>query len=577
MDPNILTTTAAVVGQTALSTRTVSDELQVFLNNAKSTEEAARSLQREVKSFGDSCDALQSLLNGLATSKTNLLEPQDAQLYTKVQQAMSEYAGTIGSLGQHVRNLDNNRSSIRRPSWMGAKLGAKSDEFTRARQRIDAHLLSLQMIMSILNLCVPIETKRMSLQSARVADKYSRLSLQSLEIVDPNILKSGIHELQRNRARLQATSQVNSPYLGQDEKLFNTTAALIAEADLILTLAFSTYEDSMSARSITSASRAGTMTDQTPPSRNAFGTPPLVTPPSVIEANVHPAYRNSSFQIPPAGSPLVPEPLALHTSHTPVIPEHREQGLTEAPEDIGSRRITPSMARPLSSVSTWIQGLSELDKRQRSSTLASRQLASNRTASTADSAEGVSTRSIGERMNSDTTSLTQPSISQSPQSVGDFSKTDGARQLNTALALMDDSDDDDIEVELARNVLAIGKTALDEEDYAKARGCLLEGLSLVQRLPSRLQPAACDMLELRYQLATCALALDNQVAIEKALVEVLQQEPESDAQREKLFHISHILAQLYIRKYIKRWKGGVTHVIDSPFKARDGLDTANTY
>jgi uncharacterized phage infection (PIP) family protein YhgE len=151
MDSTILITTVAVVEQTARSAENVSTEFQDFLAQQRSTEEASRSLQREVKSFGDGCEALQKLLNGLATSKTQLLEAQDAQLYTKIQQAMSEYAGTVGSLGQHIRSIDNSRMSMLRPSWMK---GAKSDEFVRARQRIDAHLLSVQMIMSILNLCV---------------------------------------------------------------------------------------------------------------------------------------------------------------------------------------------------------------------------------------------------------------------------------------------------------------------------------------------------------------------------------------------------------------------------------------
>ena len=537
MDPIVLTTTAAVVGQTGRSTFNVSDELKVYLLSAKPSQDEVRSLQREVKSFGDGCDALQSLLYGLASSKTQVAEVQDAQFYIKIQQAMSEYAATVGALGQHVRTMDSSKS--RRPSWMSTFSSAKSDEFVRARQRIDSHLLSLQLMLAILNLYVDPRSKIVRSTVAYITDSRSRLSLQSLEIVDMSVLRSGIQELQRKRARLQAMASVNSPYLGQDQKLFDTTAGLIAEADLALTLAVPAYEDTMSARSTTSASRTGTVTDQALKDTPVSRTSPSVTTQSINEVDTRPTYYETVMRSPPASSSMVPRPLVVQTAFSPLT--------VDISEELGSQLNSSSMVPPATgaNVSNWIQGLSDLDKRQRSSTIASRQVTSNRSASTADS-EVMSAQSLGERLNSDATSLTQLS-SQPPRSITDFSKSDGARQLTTAAAVMDDSDDDDIEVELARNVLSIGKTALDEEDYQKARRCLLEGLGLVQKLPSRSHASACDMLELRYQLATCALALDHQLAIERALVEVLQQEPSSDAQREKLFHISHILAQLYIR------------------------------
>ncbi len=202
-------------------------------------------------------------------------------------------------------------------------------------------------------------------------------------------------------------------------------------------------------------------------------------------------------------------------------------------------------------VNQWIHGLmSELDKRQRSpsgSDMVPSPLRSNRSYSMAPS-DVLSSQSTDEKRTSYGTSLTTPSISPLFQPFrGQSLSNDAGQQRPIASAAVDDSDDDDIEVELARNVIASGKTAFGHGDHVKARRTFLEGLSRVQQLPTKLQGSACDMLELRYQLAMCALVLDNDVDVERALVQVLQEEPKADVQRERLFHVSHILAQLYIR------------------------------
>lgn len=151
MDDNwATTTTAAVVGQTARSAQDVADDLQNFLLHSRSPQEAIRSLQFEVKSFGDACDALQSLLNGIAGSRALDKEVWDVQFYTRLQQSMSEYATTVTQLGQQLRVAAHARSSFLRPS----KASLKSDQLVRARQRIDSHLQSVQVMLCILNVYV---------------------------------------------------------------------------------------------------------------------------------------------------------------------------------------------------------------------------------------------------------------------------------------------------------------------------------------------------------------------------------------------------------------------------------------
>jgi hypothetical protein len=150
MDTLIITTTAAVVGQTARSAASVAEALNASILQAKSSENATRSLQYEVKGFGDACDALQSLLRGLAGSKIEPIETQDEQFYIKLQQAMSEFAMTVDRLGQKIRYSDSVRSSFLRPGRGQLKL--KDDEILRGRQRIDSHLQSVQMILATVNL-----------------------------------------------------------------------------------------------------------------------------------------------------------------------------------------------------------------------------------------------------------------------------------------------------------------------------------------------------------------------------------------------------------------------------------------
>jgi hypothetical protein len=146
----VTTTTAAVVGQTARSAQIVADDLQSFLLQTKSPQDAIRSLQCEVKSFGDACDALQSLLNGLAATGALLKEAWDEHFYTRLQQLMSDYASTVTELGQQLRIAANTKSSFLRPT----KTGLKGEQLVRARQRIDSHLQSVQVMLAIFNVYV---------------------------------------------------------------------------------------------------------------------------------------------------------------------------------------------------------------------------------------------------------------------------------------------------------------------------------------------------------------------------------------------------------------------------------------
>jgi hypothetical protein len=364
----------------------------------------------------------------------------------------------------------------------------------------------------------------------------SRLVLRSFSTIELSNLRNRIQDLQRKSAKLQATSRINSPHLGQDQKLHDSTAILIGDANSTLNYATSIYEDSVSTRSATRISRIGGILD--PPQMDTLPLP-MTTSQSTIGKGIHPSYQKSIATTSVVSLPIISRKPAVEGSVSTTVTDVEEKLI-----EVGSHLGVPNQPVNTDNVSQWIHGLSELDKRQRSSTMLSRasQPSTITRPSSTVTSDVVSGRSIGERLMSATTALTEPSIG---RSISDATTSDPVRESKTAA--VDDSDDDDIGLELAKNVLSMGESALDKEDYSGAKACLVEGLNLVQQLPSKLQARACDMLDLRYQLATCALALDNQLAVENALVEVLQQAPASDAQREKLFHVSHILAQLYVR------------------------------
>jgi hypothetical protein len=374
------------------------------------------------------------------------------------------------------------------------------------------------------------------LVAAKDTGNLSRLVLRSFSTIELSNLRNRIQDLQRKSAKLQATSRINSPHLGQDQKLHDSTAVLIGDANSTLNYATSIYEDSVSTRSATRISRVGAVSD---PARMNAPSLPMTTSQSTIGKGVHPSYQESIASTSVVSLPIIPRKPAVEGSVSTTIADIEEKSV-----EAGSHLGVPTPPVNIDNVSQWIHGLSELDKRHRSSTMLSRisQPSTITRPSSTVTSDVVSGRSIGECLMSDTTALTEPS---GVRSIPDAATSDTMRENKSAA--VDDSDDDDIGLELAKNVLTMGESALDKEDYSGARACLVEGLNLVQQLPSKLQARACDMLDLRYQLATCALALDNQLAVEKALVETLQQQPASDAQREKLFHVSHILSQLYVR------------------------------
>jgi hypothetical protein len=561
MDVATIATTAAVAGQLGKLALNASNGMLML---SKSVDEPVRNLQSEVKAFGDACNALQSLLNGFLQSQTRLTEAEDEHFFARLQRSISEYESTIEPLDRRVRNVEKARSSL----FGKNKLNLKSEEVVRLRQRTESHLLSVQLTLGILNLCVTFSQT----MTPTVVAEYDRSKTSLLDNIEFTALRHSISEAQRKRAKLQAISQVNSPYLGQDQKLYQSTAALIADADLILGRATLVLEDGANRSSVGSRSRRGSnATSVTQSPRQCLSKHFEVASSNVASAKTSqlgdketgwqdhittqsgtsnppggriesPIYQASMSSQSFTSMPLLSQALRSNTS--PSLSSHGPENKQNV--FVNHDSVTASGGN-INSVSQWIDGLSH-PKKTRPSTVPNKPPASltSELSSTTAPSQSFSNRSWGEQLTSNRTSLTLPSISISSNSLGELLEGDAGRNVKAELAVIDDSDEDDIAVELAKNVLATGKTALEKGNYGVARGYLLEGLSLRQQLPLKLQGAACDMLEVRYGLAMCSLSLDGQIEQEKALLEVLQQEPSSDSQREKLFHVSHILAQLYI-------------------------------
>lgn len=105
--------------------------------------------------------------------------------------------------------------------------------------------------------------------------------------------------------------------------------------------------------------------------------------------------------------------------------------------------------------------------------------------------------------------------------------------------------EDEIEIELLQNAISAAQTAYSNDNYSAARPKLLASLELIQGLPLKQHPSVDEVFWLKYQLTMCSFHLDDRPEVERVLHEVLLHSPTSDSQRQKLFHISHLLAQIY--------------------------------
>ena len=334
-----------------------------------------------------------------------------------------------------------------------------------------------------------------------------------------SVLPDSVWSLQRKRARLQSSCKVNSPHLGQDQELYDSVAGLVAEADITLDYATNVIEDPSRHK------RAGTVKGVIPGDR---------TSPRGQSSVEVPAIHAAGASQPPSGSglaapPQLPQRSLLRASRTELDIQ-----------DIGATSPVSPASPPEGNrtVIQWIDNLGERDKgpRRMESTSAASTVPSSVMSGGAAStmiSDMRSNPSGSERLISGHTSWTLPSIS-------------GSSREKAETSDFDDFDDDGITVELARNIVLTGQSALGSGDHRGAKGCFLEALTLVQQLPIKARAAACDMLDLWYNIAMCCLVLDGQAEVEKTLLEVLQHEPSSDVQREQLFHVSHGLAQLYV-------------------------------
>ncbi|KAK4897640.1 hypothetical protein LTR27_004786 [Elasticomyces elasticus] len=493
-----LATSAAAVSQTARAARDTSSVLDDLLINAKFKDD---SLRLGVKYFLEDIETLQSRLAISEDAQSYGREEQQA-LHARLLHAMTLCAGTFDQLTVHARDAGKVKSGIFRQA---RKLSAKDEAIIRAKQRIPVHAMAVQLLIGAFNVY-------------RI--------LQELHL---SALAESVRNLQRTRARLQPSCQVNSPHLGQDQELCDSVAGLVAESDSILKYATTVLEDpSKFIQDVTaSISVQGEGND-------------VGVHSSVGTSNVHPASTNQP-------NPYQQSSVGRSDSNLAFPPQLPQKSVLRAPriefeldsQDFGL--ISPvSAASPAEGSSTVIQWMDNVEERERRPRPAKDGSAASIVSSSVMSGGPASTTisdsqspSLGERLSSGQTSWTLPSISGSLREKVDTSEDD-------------DFDDDAITIELARNIIITGQSGLDKADHQAAKSCFLEALILVQKLPRKAQVAACDMLDLRYQVAMCCLVLDGQAEVEKTLVEVLQHEPSSDMQREKLFHVSHTLSQLYI-------------------------------
>ena len=151
-EPVSILATAGTIAKTAQAAWDIGQALYGFVQNAKSVDGAVRALQAEVKSFGDACDMVQSVLRGLTDADRAKIEDQDGDFCAKLERAIEEYGLSVVELGEAIQPMDGSSTGMFRKGLKQIKLDMKKEEIDAIRRRIASHVSSVQMSFATLNL-----------------------------------------------------------------------------------------------------------------------------------------------------------------------------------------------------------------------------------------------------------------------------------------------------------------------------------------------------------------------------------------------------------------------------------------
>ncbi|KAK3640099.1 hypothetical protein LTR56_012075 [Elasticomyces elasticus] len=114
----------------------------------------------------------------------------------------------------------------------------------------------------------------------------------------------------------------------------------------------------------------------------------------------------------------------------------------------------------------------------------------------------------------------------------------------------EDFEDDDLDNVFARDMAAAalheGSQAFDLQQWADAEILLKDSLTDLNRLKGTKRSKE-DLFELRYKLSVCVFHTSDVVIAQEALLSFVEQIPSSDAQRQRVCDVGHLLARLYMR------------------------------
>ena len=152
MDPITIASTAGVVAKTAKSAWDIGETLYTFTQNTRTVDETIRALQSEIKSFGDACSLLQSVLGGLKDADKMGIAAPGENFWDNLERATQEYERTVDQLRVVVKDLNGKKEHFALQGWKQLKLNMRRDEIAAIRDRIRSHLSSVQMVVGTLNL-----------------------------------------------------------------------------------------------------------------------------------------------------------------------------------------------------------------------------------------------------------------------------------------------------------------------------------------------------------------------------------------------------------------------------------------
>ncbi|KAK3723757.1 hypothetical protein LTR37_001638 [Vermiconidia calcicola] len=521
MDP---VTIAATAGKLASTSWDTGQALFTFIQSAKVVDDTVRALQAEVRSFGNACTLVQSLLDGLSQlDKARITDP-DGEPWTCLEDALQDSRNTVSQLREVIDSLKGSRSGFFAKGWRQTKMNMKRDDVTAYRSRIASHMQSVQMVTSTLNL-------KVNLLNLRTMDPQE-IFRQMLELQK---LFHRVLQLQSKKIRTPMTTSKDLPHASRDGTSANRyNATLINMADDVLSSASTVYTSSIAGGSVagdhvnTNDIRAwldnlqsSDIYSQAVPTASAQAgddtidfsrslKEPAQTTSTVEEESVDASGSGNESRDPVIQAPVGPAPYeGLHDDRQSGYRRSVPDPELEAPVEKRSsdKRIDSFvLERPVQEILSSAAPVQHLN----------------------DKGHGF----IGSQDDWDSYILTMPVVAVSHTVESDHNRRTSPPESGRYMT-----------TEQAHAAITDACDAFYARKYSRARENLLKASSLLEQVPPEAFIRLYHIREIKYMLAACSFELDPRIEAEKNLLEFLHNATFSRVEfRWDLLHATHLLA-----------------------------------